>query len=80
MSSVYLIGGTTAKLLQDSVIIENITLSEDMIIEASQYIQMSNVTVSGGAHLVLIAPVVDTFNNFNIETGGTVLIKDEGCY
>jgi hypothetical protein len=80
MSSVYLIGGTTAKLLQDSVIIENITLSEDMIIEATQYIQMSNVTVTGGANLVLIAPVVDNFNNFNIETGSTVLIKDEGCY
>ncbi len=78
-SSVYVIGNTTAKLIQDSIHLSNIIFTQDNIIEAADYIQLSDVTVTNSAKLTLIAPQMNLSGTCTIHPGSTVVTKPIGC-
>lgn len=78
-NSVYIIGTTTAKLLEHNVSIENTIISQNTTIEATNNIQLSNITLTNSAQLTLISPNVDISNSFIIEPGSTVILSPDGC-
>jgi len=78
-NSVYIIGTTTAKLLQNNVGIENTIISQNTTIEASNNIQLSNITLTNNAQVTLISPNVDISNSVIIEPGSNLLLNPGGC-
>jgi len=78
-NSVYIIGTTTAKLLENNVSVENTIISQNTTIEATNNIQLSNITLTNSAQLTLISPNVDISNSLIIEPGSTVMLSPNGC-
>lgn len=78
-NSIYLVGNTTAKLLQNSLIVDNINIAENTTMEAVNSIQLSNITISNASQLTLISPNVNISNTVIIEPGSTLLLNPNGC-
>jgi hypothetical protein len=78
-NSVYMIGNTVAKLLQNNVNVENTIISRNTTIEASNKIQLSNINLTNSAQLTLIAPTVAIPNSFVIKPGTGLLLSPGGC-
>lgn len=78
-NSVYVIGTTTAKLLQNNISIDNTNFSNNTTIEALNNIQLSNITLTNSSQLTLISPTVDISDSVVIETGSTLILNPGGC-
>lgn len=78
-NSVYVIGTTTAKLLQNNISIDNTNFSNNTTIEALNSIQLSNITLTNSSQLTLISPSVDISDSVVIETGSTLILNPGGC-
>jgi hypothetical protein len=78
-NSIYLVGNTTAKLLQNSLMVDNINITQNTTMEAVNSIQLSNITISNASQLTLISPNVNISNTVIIEPGSTLLLNPNGC-
>ena len=77
-NSVYITGTTTAKLLPHNLSVGNTVISQNTTIEATNNIQLSNITLTNSSQLILISPNVDVANSVIIEPGSTVLLNPGG--
>jgi hypothetical protein len=68
-----------SKLCNSTVLLENIIVSEDTVIEASNIIQLFNVSVINSANLTLKAPTVKLAGNCIFGIGSTVYTFPNGC-
>jgi hypothetical protein len=78
-NSIYIIGTTVAKLLQNNVRVENMIISQNTTIEASNNIELSNITLTNASQLTLISPAVDISNIFKVVTNSALLLNPVGC-